>query len=44
MASVGNSETMAEEKTGPNVDSKDQVERIEARRIRIQRRIDAAKR
>ena len=33
-----------EEDTGPSVDSTDPEERIAARRLRIQRRIEAAKR
>jgi hypothetical protein len=33
-----------EEDTGPSVDSSDPEERIAARRLRIQRRIEAAKR
>ena len=33
-----------DEMEGPDIDSKNQVERIEARRIRIRRRIEAARR
>ena len=33
-----------EEDTGPSIDSADQEERIAARRLRIQRRTEAAKR
>ena len=33
-----------EEETGPSVDSNDPEERIAARRLRIKRRVEAAKR
>lgn len=37
-------EENTEENSGPSVDSNDQEERIEARRMRIQKRLEAAKR
>ena len=44
MEATNKDEKNMEENEGPDVDSKNQEERIEARRIRIQRRIEAAKR
>lgn len=44
MEALGKREKNMDEMEGPDIDSKNQMERIEARRIRIQKRIEAAKR
>ena len=44
MEALSKREKNMDEMEGPDIDSKNQMERIEARRIRIQKRIEAAKR